>query len=105
MISFSAFICAHKGFCGIIANGSWSLLAQINPGALPPGGQWTIHSLLGIAVVFLYRELTAEKKSKKELQDKLISVLTEVADNHRDDENSMRDQLRQAWGKNHKDNK
>lgn len=100
------YILANKSVIGVTLASAWSLLGQVEPIALPPGGQWTIQGLMLSAVIFLYRELKAERKntesereSREASQDKLLDVLREVADNHREDESKVRADLRNALRK------
>lgn len=101
------YILAHKSVIGVTLASAWSFIGQVEPIALPPGGQWTIQGLMLSAVIFLYRELKAERKntesereSREKSQEKLLDVLREVADNHREDESKVRADLRDALLKN-----
>lgn len=101
------YVWANKTVVGVALTSAWSFIAQIEPITLPPGGQWTIQGLLLSAVLFLYRELKAERKntaaereSREASQEKLLNVLREVADNHREDESKVRADLRDALLKN-----
>ena len=72
----------HKGVIGVIATPTWSLLAQADMVELPPGGSWTLHGLMAIAIMYLVKELRAWQKKFDKAMKKCEEKLDQQAEKY-----------------------
>lgn len=67
----------HKGAVGVLTCPAWLLICQAEPSALPPGGVGTIYGMMAAAIVFLVREVRAERDRSAALHAKVEQTLAD----------------------------
>ena len=101
MIELATVIWAHKGVIGTVICGIWFPVAQTMPELAPAGGQLTLNAALVLAIVFLVKEIKAERKAadkaRKETctaHKETIKIMTDQQADHREKMEELIDLLK-----------